>query len=394
MTISFYLHVHQPFRINNFSVFDIGHNKPYFNDERNRFYLERIIKKSYLSTNKILLDLIKKTDGKFRISLSITGVVLDQLEHYPEALKSFQNLVKTGCVEILSETYYHSLAYLYSREEFKKQVKEHKKLIKKLFNYTPTVFRNTELIYNNEMAGVVEDMGYKAILAEGWDPILDWRSPNFVYSPKGAKKIKLLLKNYRLSDDVAFRFSSREWKDWPLTAEKYVNWLNKINGNGEVVNLFMDYETFGEHQWECTGIFEFLKVFPLMVIEHPDNNFLTTSEVAKKYKSVGELDIHNILTWADTERDLSAWLGNDMQKSAIEEIYSLEEKVLATKDKKIIDDWRKLQTSDHFYYMCTKFFADGDVHKYFNPYESPYECFISFMNIINDLKLRIKKIEK
>jgi len=389
-SVCFYLHVHQPERIRNFSVFDIGNNQPYFDDDKNKFYLERIVRKSYIPTNKILLDLIKNTGGKFKVSFSITGTLIDQLEHsFPEVIDSFRELVETGSVDLLSETYYHSLAYLYSKEEFKKQVDIHNKKLKELFNYTPTIFRNTELMFNNEMAKVVQDMGYKGILAEGWDPILDWRSPNFVYQPKGAKKIKLLLKNYRLSDDVAFRFSCREWKDWPLTAEKYTDWINQVNGNGEVVNLFMDYETFGEHQWEVTGIFDFLKVFPLKVLEHPDNNFKTPSEVIKKYKPVGELDIHNILTWADTERDLSAWLGNDMQKSAIEQVYSLEKQVLATKDKKIISDWRKLQTSDHFYYMCTKFFADGDVHKYFNPHESPYDCFIAFMNIINDLKLRI-----
>lgn len=391
-SICLYLHCHQPERLRKFSVFDIGQNKPYFDDQKNKFYLERVARKSYLPTNKILLELIKKTRGRFKVSFSITGVLLEQLERdFPEVVESFRELVETGSVDLLSETYYHSLAYIYSKEEFKKQVEIHNKKLKKLFNYVPKVFRNTELIFNNEMAKVVQDMGYKGILAEGVDHILGWRSPNFLYRARTAGKIKLLLKNYKLSDDVAFRFSTHNWSEWPLTVEKYVSWINQIHGNGEVVNLFMDYETFGEHQWECTGIFEFLKAFPWEILKHPDNNFMTTSEVVEKYEPVAELDYHNIVSWADIERDLSAWTGNKMQQSAIEKIYALEKQVFTTKDKKIIDDWRKLQTSDHFYYMCTKWFADGDVHKYFNPHESPYECFISYMNIINDLKFRIQK---
>lgn len=392
LSICLYLHCHQPERLRKFSVFDIGQNKPYFDDQKNKFYLERVTRKSYLPTNKILLELIKKTRGRFKVSFSITGVLLEQLERdFPEVVESFRELVETGSVDLLSETYYHSLAYIYSKEEFKKQVEIHNKKLKKLFNYVPEVFRNTELIFNNEMAKVVQDMGYKGILAEGVDYILGWRSPNFLYRARTAGKIKLLLKNYKLSDDVAFRFSTHNWSEWPLTVEKYVSWINQIHGNGEVVNLFMDYETFGEHQWECTGIFEFLKAFPWEILKHPDNNFMTTSEVVEKYEPVAELDYHNIVSWADIERDLSAWTGNKMQQSAIEKIYALEKQVFATKDKKIIDDWRRLQTSDHFYYMCTKWFADGDVHKYFNPHESPYECFISYMNIINDLKFRIQK---
>jgi len=394
-TVCFYMHLHQPERIRDFSVFEIGNNQPYFDDEKNKFYLERVVRKSYLPTNKILLDLIKNTGGKFKVSFSITGILIDQLERdFPEVIDSFKELVETGSVDLLSETYYHSLAYLYSKKEFKKQVQIHSKKLKELFNYTPTIFRNTELIFNNEMAKVVQDMGYKGILAEGADHILGWRSPNFLYRAKTADKIKLLLKNYKLSDDVAFRFSNQGWAEWPLMAETYASWINKVNGNGEVVNLFMDYETFGEHQWECTGIFDFLKAFPYEVLKHPDNNFMTTSEVAEKYSPVAELDYHNIVSWADLERDLSAWLGNKMQYSSADKIYALEKQVLATKDKKIIDDWRKLQTSDHFYYMCTKWFSDGDVHKYFNPHESPYECFISFMNIINDLKFRINDSQK
>jgi alpha-amylase len=299
--------------------------------------------------------------------------------------------VETGNVEILDETYYHSLAFLYSKPEFKEQVKLHKKKIKDIFSYKPTVFRNTELIYNNELAKYVEEMGYKGILAEGADHVLGWRSPNFVYKPTGTDKIKLLLKNYRLSDDIAFRFSSREWSEWPLTTGKFAHWLNAVNGNGNTVNLFMDYETFGEHQWATTGIFNFLRHLPEEIMKHPDNKFATPSEIVKEISPAAELDIHHLVSWADVERDISAWLGNKMQQSAIQKIYLLEKAVKRLKSQALLEDWRKLQTSDHFYYMCTKWFNDGDVHKYFNPYDSPYDAFITYMNILNDFEKRIEK---
>ena len=391
-SVCLYLHAHQPVRLRRFSVFDVGSNSLYFDENRNKTYLDRIVHKSYLPTNKILLDLIRGTKGKFRVSFSITGTLLEQLEHhYPQVVESFRQLVRTGCVELISETYYHSLAYLYSKEEFIEQVNLHRKKFKDLFDYQPLVFRNTELTFNNDLAKTVQDIGYEGILAEGADHILGWRSPNFLYTAKGAQKIKLLLRNYRLSDDIAFRFSNRDWSEWPLTTEKFARWVNQVNGGGEVVNLFMDYETFGEHQWEASGIFEFLKQFPYKILENPDNNFKTPSEVVKLYKPVGELDFPNIVSWADTERDLSAWLGNTMQRSAIEKLYSLEKAVRENSNLTIYNDWRKLQTADHFYYMCTKWFADGDVHKYFNPYDSPYDAFINFMNIFNDLKLRLNR---
>jgi len=389
-SVCLYLHAHQPFRIRRFSVFDIGAGQSYFDEGKNRDYLSRIARKSYLPTNNILLQLIKETKGKFKVSFSISGALLEQLErHFPEVIRSFQALVNTGNVELLSETYYHSLAYLYSKEEFMRQVYFQHKKLKDLFGYSPTFFRNTELMFNNEMARFVEQLGYKGILAEGVDRVLGWRSPNFVYRAKTADTLKILLRNYQLSDDVSFRFSTRDWKEWPLTADKFSHWINQVNGNGQTVNLFMDYETFGEHQWESTGIFDFLKAFPHKVLEHPDNDFKTPSEVIAAYPAVGELDFHHIVSWADLERDLSAWLGNKMQQRAAEHIYSLEKDVIGSGNERLLDDWRKLQTSDHFYYMCTKWFADGDVHKYFNPHESPYECFISFMNILNDVKWRL-----
>ena len=395
VSVCFYFQVHQPLRLRRYSVFEIGHHNHYFDEHKNEAIIRKITHKCYLPTNRIILDLISKTDGKFKVSYSMTGIVLEQLEKYaPEVIDSFRRLVDTGCVEILDETYHHTLSFLYSKEEFKEQVELHNRKVKQLFNYRPKVFRNTELVYNNELAAFVEKLGYKGILAEGADHILQWRSPNFLYKPKGLEKIKLLLKNYRLSDDIAFRFSEKGWEEYPLTAPKYAQWINKINGNGNTVNLFMDYETFGEHQWEDKGIFEFLKHLPHEILKHKDNDFVTPSEALKKYGAVAELDFPHYVSWADIERDLSAWLGNKMQNEAMRQIYNLEPHVKLSKNPALLEEWRKLQTSDHFYYMCTKWFNDGDVHKYFNPYDSPYEAFISYMNILNDFRMKADKLSE
>jgi len=390
-SVCLYFHVHQPYRISKFSVFNIGQNQSYFDEEKNKFYLERIARKCYLPTNKLLLSLIKKYKGKFKISFSITGLILEQLEKdFPDVLESFKDLVKTNQAELISETYHHSLAFLYSQNEFKKQVILHRKKLKQIFNKTPETFRNTELAFNNQMAKTIEQMGYKTVLTEGAKQILGWRSPDFVYKAAETKNLKVLMRNYQLSDDISFRFSSKEWPEWPLTADKFTSWVNQVNGNGQVVNLFMDYETFGEHQWEDTGIFSFLENLPKEILKNKDNNFKTPLEIAKTYKSIGEIDCPQTISWADTERDLSAWLGNQMQREAAQKIYNLEPLIMLTKSKPLIEQWRKLQTSDHFYYMCTKWFSDGDVHKYFNPYESPYDCFISYMNIVSDLQQKIE----
>ncbi len=394
-SICFYFQVHQPYRIKKYRIFDVGYDHEYFNDHSDRSInnekiLHKVAGKCYLPTNKLMLELLEQ-HPEFKIAYSFSGVFLDQLEQFsPETLVSFQKLVKTGRVEILSETYYHSLSFLYSKDEFVRQVELHRAKIKKLFGVTPTTFRNTELIYNNELAQYVEGMGFKTIIAEGADHLLGWRSPNFIYKSPGTRKIKTLLKNYKLSDDIAFRFSSRAWEEWPLTSEKFSHWVNAVNGNGNLVNLFMDYETFGEHQWEDTGIFDFMHALPGEILKHPDNEFLTPSEASAKYPVVGEFDAHNFVSWADVERDLSAWLSNNMQHEAINNIYALEADVFATGDAQIIEDWRKLQTSDHFYYMCTKWFADGDVHKYFNPYDTPYEAFIAYNNVLHDLRMRVE----
>ena len=390
VSVCLYFQVHQPERIGNYSAFDVGSNHGYFSSQKNRQITERVAKKCYLPEKAIMLELLNRHE-EFRIAYSLSGTALEQFEtHVPEVIESFQKLAATGKVELLGETYNHSLAFLYSKREFEEQVRMHSRKIKKLFRQSPEVFRNTELIYNNELACAAEKMGYAAVLAEGAERILDWRSPNFVYTALNSK-VKLLLKNYRLSDDIAFRFSNREWNEWPLTAEKFALWINKVNGNGNCVNLFMDYETFGEHQWPSTGIFNFLSALPGEILKHPDNDFKTPSEIAEAYKAVGEIDCPDTVSWADVERDLSAWTGNKMQQAALQKAYALEEDVKKSRNRKLLGDWRKLQTSDHFYYMCTKWFNDGDVHKYFNPYDTPYDAFIAYMNILSDIKLRVEK---
>ena len=390
-SICFYFQVHQPFRLRHYTVFDQTHD--YFDEFKNSSICRKVARKCYLPTNRLLLDLIKKHDGKFKISFSITGVLLEQLEKYaPEVLSTFDALAQTGCVEFIGETYYHSLSFLYSRTEFKEQVLKHSQMIEKYFGQTPKVFRNTELIYNNDLAKAISEMGrFKGIITEGADRILGHRSPNFLYQPPGCDNLKMLLKNYSLSDDIAFRFSNRAWNEYPLMADKFANWVNKVNGTGYVVNLFMDYETFGEHQWEDTGIFDFMRKLPEEVLKHQDNNFMTPTQVVDTYETSDVVDVPHVISWADTERDLSAWLGNAMQSNALHDLYKLEKNIKGAHDADILNDWRKMQTSDHFYYMCTKYFSDGDVHKYFNPYDSPYDSYINFMNALGNLRQRCNK---
>ena len=386
-SVVFYFQVHQPFRLRRHTIFDS--DTSYFDDHRNEEICRKVVAKCYLPTTRLIADLIDRHEGRFRVSYSLTGTVLEQFQRWaPEVLEIFARLARTGCVEFIAETYYHSLAFLYSREEFIAQTQRHCQTMEELFGRRPGVFRNTELTYNNDVAQVIDDLGFDAILTEGADHVLGYRSPNFLYSPPNCADLRMLLKNYRLSDDIAFRFGNRGWKEWPLTTERFAGWVDQINGNGYVCNLFMDYETFGEHQWEDTGIFGFLDALPGAVMAGGKNDFLTVSEAAAKYPAVGEIDVPHMISWADTERDLSAWLGNSMQANALHDVYALADEVLATGDDLLIDDWRKLQTSDHFYYMCTKWFADGDVHKYFNPYESPYDAYINYMNILDNVRGR------
>ena len=389
-SICFYFQVHQPYRLRHYSFFDIGQDHFYEDVEANRTILDKVARKCYLPMNALLLKMIKRWEGRFKVSFSISGVAMDQFAEYqPEIIDSFRALADTGCAELISETYAHSLAALFDPDEFRAQVKMHDDLLMKHFGVTPHVFRNTELIYRNDIAQMVEDMGYDAILTEGADHILGWRSPNFMYSPQSCNRLKLMLKNYRLSDDIAFRFSNRGWEEWPLTTEKFANWAHAVNGNGELINLFMDYETFGEHQWAETGIFDFMEALPAAIFTSPDMDFVTPSEAAKRYSPVAKVDVPNAISWADVERDLTAWLGNDMERDAIEACYALKDKVMATGDEGMIRTWRRLQTSDHFYYMCTKWFSDGDVHKYFNAYDTPYEAYINYMNVLSDFSMSL-----
>ena len=388
--VCFYFQVHQPYRLRHYTFFDIGADAFYEDENANCDILLKVARKCYLPMNALLLSLIRRHEGRFKVSFSLSGTALDQFVAYaPELIQSYRELVATGCVELLSETYNHSLAFLYSPEEFREQVRLHDDRIEELFGVRPTVFRNTELIYNNALARAVEDMGYAAILAEGADHVLGWRSPNYVYRPAGCGRLKLLLKNYRLSDDIAFRFLNRNWPEFPLTAEKFAHWAGTAALSGDLINLFMDYETFGEHQWEASGIFQFMEALPDRLLRLPGFRFVTPSEAAAEHEPVAELDVHNFMSWADAERDLTAWLGNDMQHDAIETVYRMEERVKARRDDGLLRTWRRLQTSDHFYYMCTKWFADGDVHSYFNPYGSPYDAYINYMNVMADFALRL-----
>ena len=383
--------MHQPPRLRRYSVFDTSTD--YFDDHRNAFLLQRIAGKCYIPMANLLLELIEKHKGKFRVGLSMTGSLLEQFkEHSPQTIGLYQQLAKTGCVEFLAETYDHSLAFIFSRDEFKAQIELHRAMIQELFGQSPTVFRNTELIYNNVLARYIENIGgYQGVLAEGVDQLLGKRTPNAVYRAAGSS-MKLLLKNYRLSDDIAFRFSNRSWSEWPLTAEKYAHWIDQSNLNGQVCGLFMDMETFGEHQWPETGIFNFLAALPekVLAVGGGRNDFKTPSECLASNTAAEDYNAPHMTSWADTERDVSAWFGNAMQSNALHELYRLESNVKSCGDEDVLRDWRRLTTSDHFYYMCTKYFSDGDVHKYFNPYESPFDSYINFMNVLDNLRQRIE----
>jgi alpha-amylase len=385
-SVCFYFEVHQPYRVRPYDVFQVGRHHDYFDDRLNREVMQKVARKCYLPTNAAMLRLIERHQGKFRVAYSITGVALEQMRAYaPEAIESFRRLAATGCVELLAETYYHSLASRYDLGEFREQVAMHTRLMQQLFGVTPRVFRDTELIYDDQLGREVAALGYRGMLSEGPDDVLDWRSPNFVYRAAEAD-LSLLLKNYRLSDDIAFRFSNRSWSDYPLTADKFARWLHQLSDSGNTVNLFMDYETFGEHHWPETGIFEFLDHLPSAVLAHPAWDFRTPSEVIETYPPIAPLSFPRTASWADVARDLSAWNGNEMQAKALARVYALGARIKRRNNPALLALWRKLTTSDHFYYMSTKWFGDGEVHAYFSPYESPYEAFINYMNALDDLE--------
>ena len=390
-TVCFYFQVHQPWRLKTYRFFQMGNDHNYLDDFTNRAIMQKVARECYLPMNALLLSLIEQHKGALRLSFSITGSAVEQFKAYaPEVLESFKKLAATGCVEFLAETYSHSLSSLHSIDEFKQEVKLHSQMLKEEFGVKPTAFRNTELIYSDDIAKAVEGMGFKTMLAEGARHILGWKSPNFVYTDAVDNKLRLLLRNYKLSDDIAFRFSNEGWPEWPLTADKYAQWV--ASEAGDVVNLFMDYETFGEHQKAATGIFDFMKALPEALLATGELEFATVSEAAKKLQPVAVLHCPYAMSWADEERDVTAWLGNDLQNEAFAKLYALAPKVKKAKNKDFEYVWHFMQNSDHFYYMATKWFSDGDVHSYFNPYGSAYEAFINYMNVLADFEIELTKV--
>ncbi len=393
--VVFYFQVHQPFRLRRYTFFDIAVEDRYFDDEENRRILQRVAQRCYLPMNKLMLELIERHKGKFRVAYSISGTALDQMEAWaPEALASFQKLAATGCVEFLAETSHHSLSSLTEVAEFEDQVRSHADRIETLFGKRPTTFRNTELVIDTRIAQSIEKLGFTVMLGEGADHLLGWRSAHHVYRPEGTQKLKLLLRDYARADDIAFRYSNKTWDQWPLTAEKFAKWIHAADPKDAFIGLFMDYETFGEHQWEETGIFRFFEAVPAAILADPRFQFRTPAETAAAHDAIARLVLPRPVSWADAERDVSAWLGNPMQRSANDALYAIRPDVIALNEagkKLLLDRWRRLSTSDHLYYMCTKHFSDGEVHKYFSPYASPHDAFIAFMNVLDDLGRRVKQ---
>lgn len=390
--ICFYFQVHQPFRLKRYRFFDLGHDHYYYDDFSNESIMRKVAENCYLPANEVILDLILKNKGKFKISFSLTGLVINQFRLYaPEVLDSFRKLAETGMVEFLAETESHSLASLKSRSEFERQVNVHKSMIKEFLGVEATSFRNTELIYSDQIGSWVADMGFKSALTEGAKHVLGWKSPNFLYCNAINPRLKVLLRNFVLSDDIAFRFSNKSWNEWPLTADKYAIWLNKLAPKSELINVFIDYETFGEHNKKDTGIFDFLYHLPGAVLKKTPYKFMTPTEVSEFLQPVSAISVPSPISWADEERDITAWHGNELQVAALDKLYNLADKVNRCNDKQIKKDWVYLQASDHFYYMATKFFSDGVVHAYFNPYDTPYDAFMNYMNVLSDFELRLNR---
>lgn len=396
--IIFYFQVHQPLRINKYKIFDINKNTKYFDETLNQKIFDKVSERCYLPANSLFKNLIETSEGRFRISFSITGTFIEQAKKFrPDVYESFLDLVKTGAVELINETYYHSLASIFDLEEFLEQVELHKNLIEKEFGMVPTVFRNTELIYFDKLSDILLNLPHlKTILIEGADKILKGLSPLYPRISYNHGHL-LLLKHYRLSDDIAFRFSDKFWKEYPLNAEKYISWIKDLSliekqGKNLYLNLFMDYETFGEHQWKESGIFEFIKKTVELLLREKNISFLLPSEVSHtlNYKPK-TISVPEPTSWADIERDLSAWLSNSLQWNAMKTCYELLKKAKEKGKKDLINTLRNLTISDHFYYMCIKYFQDGDVHKYFSPYTSPEEVYRYYMNILSDIEQRLEE---
>ena len=384
-TVSLYFQVHQPLRLKTYRFFNMGKDHNYLDVSANRSIMQRVAAECYLPMINLLLRLIHENEGRFKVTFSISGLAIEQFRSYtPEVLDSFRALAATGCVEFLAETYSHSLSSLISPEEFKKEVDAHIALMKEEFG-------NTELIYSDQIGEQVAAMGFRAMLAEGARHVLGWKSPNFVYANALDSKLRLLMRNYKLSDDIAFRFSNQGWGEWPLTAEKYAGWIADENTSGEVINLFMDYETFGEHQKASSGIFDFVAALPKAMLATGQLEFKTVTESAAAHQPTGVLYCLHAMSWADEERDVTAWLGNELQNEAFKKLYGLQEKVNALNSPDFNYVWNFMKASDHFYYMATKWFSDGDVHSYFNPYDSAYSAFINYMNVLSDFDIELDK---
>jgi alpha-amylase len=393
--LNVYFQVHQPRRLRPLGFFDIGSTQPNFDDDLNKNIIRNVAKKCYQSVNLMLLELIHKHPN-LRITFSISGVALEQLEQYcPAVIESFRMLASTNSVEFLGETYYHSLCSLIDQHEFNYQVTKHSDTMERLLGVRPTVFRNTELIYSDRLAQMIQALGFKGTYIDGIEKILDQKSPNVIYRAPHASDFKLFLRNYRLSDDIAFRFSDKTWKEYPLTAQKYVTWLTEQKpSDGNLINLGMDYETFGAHQKKGTGVLTFLKDFLTTVATQKTITMINPSETIRRVKAKEQISVPTHISWADQERDLSAWLGNDMQRDAFDSLSKLKRHVMNLNDSELINAWRYLQTSDHFYYMSTKMGDDGNVHRYFSPYQSPYEAFMNYMNVLASLEYKIRQARK
>jgi len=392
-SICLYFTVHQPIRLRKIRFFDIGNTDYCYDDHQNESILQKVTQNCYLPANKLLIQLINKHQGRFKVALSISGTAIDQFKIYaPQVIDSFKELAATGCVEFVAETYSHSLAAIKDTAEFKKQVKLNADAIESLFGERPTVFANTELIYSDEIGELVAEMGYRAILTEDPHHILKWRSPNYLYSNAINPSLAVLLNNDMLSNDIAYRFSDKNWDGWPLTAPKYVSWLNKFPEKEKIVNLFMNYETFGERQKSENGIFDFLNTLPSAVLRKSEFKFHTPSEVVANHQPISKLDVPKPFTCANGGKDLSTWLQNELQQEAFENLYELSESIEHCHDEQLLKDWQYLQTSDHFCYMCTKHHFNNVVHASCSPYDSPYEAFLNYMNVLNDFTIRLNRI--
>ena len=387
-SICLYFQIHQPFRLKRYRFFDIGRDHYYYDDFANDDVINRIARNSYLPTVQAMKEMIETSGGKFKAAISLSGVVLEQLEMYvPELIDALKDLAKTGCVEFLSETYADSLASLSDIEEFRAQVKEHDDKIFALFGQKPKVFRNTELIFSDEIAAMIASMGFKGVITEGAKHVLGWKSPNSLYNSIAAPKLKMLLRNDKFTDDIVRRFSDYDWTEYPLTAEKFISWVAATPAEEPVVNIFMNCETMGEGQGRETGIFDFFKALPAYA-EKAGVGFITPTEAVTKLRPVDALSVPYPMSWTDEARDVSTWLGNRLQNEAFHKLYALAERVRMCDDRRIKQDWNYLQAADHFFFMSTKY---GSGRSSYSPYESPFDAFTNYMNVLSDFIVRVEE---